>query len=103
MQNQRSSLKLGRLYHEIKQSPDPVAAGSGRKGTTMAQKKRKAQTDKVLAYLKTHKELTRADGFEKLHILNLPEVIRKLRAKGVVINTYEYQKDGVRWCSYSLR
>lgn len=69
----------------------------------MAQKKRKAQTDKVLSYLKTHKELTRADGFEKLHILNLPEVIRKLRAKGVVINTYEYQKDGVRWCSYSLR
>ena len=69
----------------------------------MAQK-RKAQTDKVYAYLKTHKELTRADGFEKLHILNLPEVIRKLRARGIVINTYEYQnKDGVRWCSYSLR
>ena len=69
----------------------------------MAQKKRKAQTDKVLAYLKTHKELTRADGFTKLHVLNLPEVIRKLRARGIVINTYEYQKDGVRWCSYSLR
>ena len=69
----------------------------------MAQKK-KSQPDKVLSYLKTHKELTRADGFEKLHILNLPEVIRKLRAKGVVINTYEYQtKDGTRFCSYSLR
>ena len=80
-----------------------MAAGSGRKGKTMAQKKRKAQTDKVLAYLKTHKELTRADGFTKLHVLNLPEVIRKLRARGIVINTYEYQKDGVRWCSYSLR
>ena len=68
----------------------------------MAQK-RKSQPDKVYAYLKTHKELTRADGFEKLHILNLPEVIRKLRAKGILIKTNEYHNDRVRWCSYSLR
>lgn len=66
-------------------------------------KKKVTQAKKVLQYLKTHKELTRAEGFEKLHILNLPEVIRKLRKKGYEINTYEYQKDGVRWCSYSLR
>lgn len=65
--------------------------------------KKLTQSDKVLKYLKTHKELTRADGFVKLHILNLPEVIRKIRAKGIEVYTYQYEKDGVRWCSYSLR
>lgn len=65
--------------------------------------KKQSQMDKTLKYLRSHKELTRAEGFERLHILNLPEVIRKLRSKGYDITTYEYQKDGVRWCSYSLR
>lgn len=64
---------------------------------------KQTQMDKTLKYLRSHKELTRAEGFERLHILNLPEVIRKLRAKGYDITTYEYQKDGTRWCSYSLR
>lgn len=94
--------QTGILYHEINKVLSLLVAGAGRKGNSMT-KKKKTQADKVLNYLKTHKELTRADGFEKLHILNLPEVIRKLRAKGITINTYEYQKDGVRWCSYSLR
>lgn len=64
---------------------------------------KQSQMDKTLKYLRSHKELTRAEGFERLHILNLPEVIRKLRSKGYDITTYVYEKDGVRWCSYSLR
>lgn len=93
---------IGILYHEIFESPVPVwSRGQAERGQSMTKKKTQAQ--KVLSYLKTHKELTRADGFTKLHVLNLPEVIRVLRSQGHDIKTYEYQKDGTHWCAYSLR
>lgn len=90
----------GILYHEINKVLSLFGRGDRQKGDSM---KKQTQADKVLKYLKTHKELTRADGFTKLHVLNLPEVIRVLRKQGHQINTYEYQKDGSHWCAYSLR
>lgn len=70
----------------------------------MAQKK-KTQEQKVLQYLKGHKAINRYQAMERLHILNLPSVINKIRTHGTVINSYlcTNEKTGEHWTEYSLR
>ena len=69
----------------------------------MAQKK-KTQEQKVLQYLKGHKAINRYQAMERLHILNLPSVINKIRTHGTEVNSYLCtNKDGEHWTEYSLR
>lgn len=62
------------------------------------------QEQKVLNYLKDNKGITRYIAMEQLHVLNLPEVIRKIRSRGVEVNSYTMKnKKGEHWTEYSLR
>lgn len=61
------------------------------------------QTDKVLAYLKVHGTIDRAQALNVLHIFNLPEVVRKLRAQGVDVVTYPVKGKAATYCRYGLR
>lgn len=71
------------------------------KGETM---KKETQEQKVLRYLKGHKGITRYIAMERLHVLNLPEVIRKIRVSGITVNSYICtNKKGEHWTEYSLK
>jgi len=61
------------------------------------------QEQRVLNYLKDNKGITRYIAMEQLYILNLPEVIRKLRSRGhdIVSNT-RTNKSGEHWTEYTL-
>lgn len=70
---------------------------SPRKGEIMTQEK------KLLTYLQGHKSISRYEAMNHLHILNLPQVVRKLRMAGhnIVSNTCKNRK-GEHWTEYSL-
>ncbi len=62
------------------------------------------QEQKVLNYLKDNKGITRYIAMEQLHVLNLPEVIRKIRTHGTEVFSHtRTNKSGEHWTEYSLR
>ena len=63
---------------------------------------RMTQTEKVLAYLKVHGTINRAQALNDLHIFNLPEVVRKLRAQGVDVVTDPVKGKTANYCRYRL-
>ena len=65
--------------------------------------KKKTQEQKVLQYLKGHKAINRYQAMERLHILNLPSVINKIRMNGTeIVSTRCENKAGEHWTEYSL-
>lgn len=61
------------------------------------------QEQKLLTYLKGHKGVNRYQAMQNLHILNLPEVVRKLRSHGHDIESVTMKKNGEHWTEYCLR
>lgn len=65
--------------------------------------KRRKQTEIVLTYLRTHKELTTRKAVTDLNIMCLPKRIEELRKSGVpIITTYRTSPSGVRYGVYTL-
>lgn len=62
------------------------------------------QTQKVLEWLRIHKELTTRDAVMHLNIMSLPRRIMELRREGYNIDmTYRTSNAGYRYGVYTLR
>lgn len=61
------------------------------------------QTERVKAYIKLHGSIDRAQALNALNVFNLPEVIRKLRAKGEDIETVNVKGHNGNYCRYRFK
>ena len=60
------------------------------------------QTEKVKKFIETYGSINREQALNHLYVYNLPEVVRKLRAKGVNVITIPIKGKTARYCRYEL-
>ena len=60
------------------------------------------QGEKVIQYLEEHEFLTRRTAMNKLYINNLPDVVRRLRLKGIKIETVDEKTKNSKYGKYRL-
>lgn len=61
------------------------------------------QTEKVRRYIEVHGFINREIALNELYVYNLPEVVRKLRAKGVNVVTIPIKGKTSKYCRYEIK